>query len=139
MGNFQYLSSIFLAASMLSFGSHRATAYVSGSGDISVEDYPDIGPEAPYNPPFCGMPWSELDLDLITAVEGLDASDCGACLQVCGDYGCEYVLAVDQGGDGLDLSTGCSMYVIGNDDGRGYATWEEVDESYCYGIWTADT
>lgn len=136
MGQFQYLSSRFLAASTLLFYANQATARVSGEGSISVENYPVIGPSAPNNPPYCGMSWSELNLDLITAVEGLDFSDCGACIQVCGDSGCENVLVVDSGGSGLDLSTGCSINVIGNNNGIGYATWEQVDNGNCDGIWT---
>ena len=120
---------------MLSFGFLPVTASTVGAASISVEDYPEIGPSAPNNPPFCGMPWSQLNLNFITAVEGLQQSECGTCLQVCGSSGCVFALAVDRGGDGLDLSTGCSTNVIGNSDSRGYAEWQAVDSTNCNGIW----
>jgi hypothetical protein len=137
MGNFQRLPSILiLTLSILSFDRAHVVATVAGSGEISVENYPQIGASAPFNPPWCEMPWSELNLNRITAVQQMTKSECGKCLQVCGSSGCQYVMAVDKGGDGLDLSTGCSINVIGNNNGRGYATWHDVSSSYCNGIWS---
>ncbi|KAI9864620.1 MAG: hypothetical protein M1813_003109 [Trichoglossum hirsutum] len=114
---------------------HPAAASTSGSGDISVEDYPVFGPHSPNNPPFCGMPYDSLNLNLITAVATLTKSECGTCLEVCAKVGCANVLAVDHGGAGLDLSTGISKKVIGNDNGRGFARWKPVAKSKCKGIW----
>ena len=113
-----------------------AQAGLSGSGWVTTHDYPTDGPQAPFNPPFCGMPYAELNLDFITAVSDLEPNQCGTCLQICGDHGCDAVLAVDKGGRGLDLSTGLKGRVIGPHDDWGRVTWKPIDSQYCSGIWT---
>ncbi|KAH0542430.1 hypothetical protein FGG08_003185 [Glutinoglossum americanum] len=114
---------------------HPIAASTSGSALITVEDYPVFGPKSPNNPPFCGMPYDSLNLNLITAVQSLTQAECGTCLEVCGSAGCANVLAVDKGGVGLDLSTGISKKVIGNNNGRGNAKWKPVAKAKCKGIW----
>jgi len=106
---------------------------LTGSGIISVENYPDIGPNSPDNPPYCGMAWDSLDLNLVTAAEGLTKDQCGTCLLVCGaePNGCEYILVVDRGGRNLDLSTGISGHIIGTVDGIAWAEWRPVSEVFC--------
>ncbi|KAJ1841416.1 hypothetical protein LPJ73_006125, partial [Coemansia sp. RSA 2703] len=46
-----------------------------------------------------------------------------------------YVLAVDTGGRGLDLSKPSFGKLFNIDDGVGPATWAPVDNSNCVGIW----
>lgn len=58
------------------------------------------------NPPSCGMPYAELNLALITAVQKMDNSaTCNLCLKVSNEDKSKslYVLAVDLGGQGLDV------------------------------------
>jgi hypothetical protein len=129
------LAIVTLSVATIALYLRPAAASTSGSGLITVEDYPVFGPNAPHNPPFCGMPYDSLDLNRITAVQDLSQHECGTCIHVCGAAGCANVLAVDRGGIGLDLSTGISVSVIGNKDGRGHATWKKVDKAACHGIW----
>ena len=107
---------------------------LSGAQVITPEDYPVFGPNAPNNPPFCGYAYSSLNLNQITAVQGLDSSDCGTCIQVCGNGNCGYALVVDQGGEGLDLSTGLFSQLFGQSQTPEYATWNQVSDSNCDGI-----
>ncbi|KAJ2768138.1 hypothetical protein IWQ57_003663 [Coemansia nantahalensis] len=86
------------------------------------------------------MPYAQLDLTRITAVQALDNKvDCGQCVKVCNakdDAKFVYVLAVDLGGRGLDLSKPSFGRLFPLDDGIGPATWAPVDNSHCAGIWT---
>jgi hypothetical protein len=114
-----------------------AAGSLSGNDFISVENYPDIGFNAPESPPFCGMAWESLDLSRITAVQGLTTDQCGTCLLVCGAEAnaCAYILAVDRGGRNLDLSTGISGDIIGTTDGIAWAKWQPVSGEYCNHIY----
>src|SRR4051812_31609469 len=61
------------------------------------EDYPVFGPSAINNPPFCGMPYGELDLNRITAVPGIGFDGCYTCLKVSNaedSSKCVYVMVV---------------------------------------------
>ena len=109
----------------------QVQAGLSGAQVITPENYPDFGGYI-YNPPFCGMPYSSLDLNRVTAMQ--DGIQCGACLEVCGNNGCVDVLAIDQGGQGLDLSTGAFGQIFGQADTPAYATWNPVDGGRCAGI-----
>ncbi|KAI9782586.1 MAG: hypothetical protein M1839_004830 [Geoglossum umbratile] len=122
---------------LLSLLALTSAGVLSGNDIISVENYPDIGPNSPDNPPYCGMAWDSLDLSLVTAVQGLTKDQCGTCLLVCGaePNGCEYILAVDRGGRNLDLSTGISWHIIGTTDGIAWAEWQPVPEVYCSHIY----
>jgi hypothetical protein len=122
---------------LLSLLALTSAGTLSGNDIISVENYPDIGSNSPDSPPFCGMSWDSLDLSLITAVQGLTTDQCGTCLLVCGaePNACAYILAVDQGGRNLDLSTGISGHVIGTTDGVAWAEWEPVADEYCSHIY----
>ncbi|CAG8609990.1 2864_t:CDS:2, partial [Ambispora gerdemannii] len=127
---------ISLVVSYLAVSAHAA---LSGSQTITPEDYPVFGPKAVNNPPFCGMPYAELDLNRITAVQGLSQSECGTCLKVIGLADASksvYVLAVDSGGQGLDLSTGAFMVLFGQNQSPAGASWSPVDASHCNGIWS---
>ena len=73
-------------------------ASLNGAQVITPEDYPYIGPIAPSNPPYCGMSYSSLNLDYITAVQDLSDGNCGQCIQVCNGGGCGYAYVVDKGG-----------------------------------------
>ena len=116
---------------LLALVAHKAQAGLSGGQVITPENYPDFG-GFDNNPPFCGMPYSSLDLNRVTAVQ--DGVECGACIEVCGDNGCVSVLVIDQGGQGLDLSTGAFGQIFGQADTPAYATWNPVDGGNCDGI-----
>ncbi|KAJ2121512.1 hypothetical protein IW147_004187 [Coemansia sp. RSA 720] len=114
---------------------------LSGSGTITYHDYQSLPLEAlKYNPPACGMPYAELDMTRITAVQLIDTtSECGQCIKVCNANDLSkfvYVLAVDKGGRGLDLSKPSFGKLFNIDDGVGPAQWSVVDNSHCVGIWS---
>ncbi|KAJ1654923.1 hypothetical protein IWQ61_005230 [Dispira simplex] len=114
------------------------SAALSGSGDISTHDYIGLGAGLANNPPFCGMPYAELKLDRITAVQGLQQSECGTCIKVtCGRNPSKsvYLLAVDKGGAGLDINTQAYETLFNEPPGRAPATWEVTDSSQCAGVW----
>ncbi|KAI8075943.1 uncharacterized protein B0P05DRAFT_638533 [Gilbertella persicaria] len=85
---------------------HAAT--LSSSAKITPQDYIGLGKLALQTTyPACGMPYSELNLTRITAVQNINtASTCGLCLKVTGTNTGRsiYVLAVDLGGSGLDTN-----------------------------------
>ncbi|KAG9286026.1 hypothetical protein G9A89_022702 [Geosiphon pyriformis] len=111
---------------------------MSGNQIVTPEDYPRFGPSAVNNPPFCGMPYAELDLNRITAVQGMSQSDCGTCLKVCKSSNSSAfvnVLAVDMGGNGLDLSTGVFQILFGQENTPDSVKWFPVDTKYCDGVW----
>ncbi|KAJ2559751.1 hypothetical protein EV175_000183 [Coemansia sp. RSA 1933] len=125
----------------LVFVSYGVSANLAGSGTISYNDYQAIPlASLQYNPPSCGMPYAELDLTRITAVQQMDtATDCGKCIKVTNANNpslCVYVLAVDTGGRGLDLSKPAFGKIFDIDAGLGAAEWAPADSSYCAGIWT---
>ncbi|KAJ2523400.1 hypothetical protein H4217_000124 [Coemansia sp. RSA 1939] len=114
---------------------------LTGSGTITYHDYQAIPLSAlQYNPPSCGMPYAELDVTRITAVQQMDkATDCGQCVRVSNANDPSkfvYVLAVDTGGRGLDLSKPAFGQILNIDDGVGAATWEPVAAANCAGIWS---
>ncbi|KAJ2351168.1 hypothetical protein IWW50_000707 [Coemansia erecta] len=114
---------------------------LAGSGTITYHDYQSLPLEAlKYNPPACGMPYAELDMTRITAVQLIDTtSECGQCIKVCNANDPSkfvYVLAVDKGGRGLDLSKPSFGKLFNIDDGVGPAQWSPVDNSNCVGIWS---
>ncbi|KAJ2686752.1 hypothetical protein H4R19_006686, partial [Coemansia spiralis] len=114
---------------------------LSGSGIITYHDYQSLPLSAMMNnPPACGMSYAQLDMTRITAVQALDkSSDCGRCMKVGNahdDTKFVYVLAVDLGGRGLDLSKPSFGKLFPLDDGVGPATWTPVDASLCHGIWS---
>ncbi|KAJ1898098.1 hypothetical protein LPJ66_002960 [Kickxella alabastrina] len=133
-----FLSSLLvIAATTASF----AAATLSGTGTITYHDYQAIALELlKYNPPSCGMPYAELDLTRITAVQTMNTStDCGQCIKVTNSNDPSkfvYVLAVDTGGRGLDLSKPSFGKLFNIDDGIGPASWTPVDNSNCVGIWS---
>ncbi|KAJ2764301.1 hypothetical protein IWQ56_004538 [Coemansia nantahalensis] len=101
---------------------------LTGSGIITYHDYQALPlSSVANNPPSCGMPYAQLDLTRITAVQALDNKvDCGQCVKVCNakdDAKFVYVLAVDLGGRGLDLSKPSFGRLFPLDDGIGPATW----------------
>ncbi|KAJ1801615.1 hypothetical protein LPJ59_000104 [Coemansia sp. RSA 2399] len=119
----------------------RASANLTGSGTITYHDYQALPLSAVQNnPPSCGMPYAELDLTRITAVQQMDtATDCGKCIKVTNANNpslCVYVMAVDTGGRGLDLSKPAFGEILDIDAGVGAAQWEPADSSYCAGIWS---
>ncbi|KAJ2844744.1 hypothetical protein GGI22_006780 [Coemansia erecta] len=119
----------------------RASANLTGSGTITYHDYQALPLSAVQNnPPSCGMPYAELDMTRITAVQQMDtATDCGKCIKVTNANNpslCVYVLAVDTGGRGLDLSKPAFGKILDIDAGVGAAQWEPADSSYCAGIWS---
>ncbi|KAI8145101.1 hypothetical protein BJV82DRAFT_577348 [Fennellomyces sp. T-0311] len=126
------------ASVMLALGATAAS--LSGRGSITPQDYYGLPVNAlANNPPACGMPYAELNLALITAVEAMDTgSTCNLCLKVTnGDKSRSiHVLAVDLGGSGLDLSIPAFEYLFDQRYDASPATWETVDSSYCNGIWT---
>ncbi|KAJ1797260.1 hypothetical protein LPJ75_007077, partial [Coemansia sp. RSA 2598] len=118
-----------------------SAANLSGSGTITYHDYRAIPLDLlKYNPPSCGMPYAELDLDRITAVQQMNtATDCGQCIKITNTNDPSkfvYALAVDTGGRGLDLSKGSFGKLFNIDDGVGPASWAPADNSNCVGAWS---
>ncbi|KAJ2704437.1 hypothetical protein FB645_003289 [Coemansia sp. IMI 203386] len=116
-------------------------ASLTGSGTITYHDYEGMDANLIVNnPPSCGMPYSELDRTRITAVQLLNtATDCGQCIQVINTNDPSkfvYVLAVDTGGRGLDLSMTAFSQLFNVADGVGAAAWTPVDNSNCAGVWS---
>ncbi|KAJ2009727.1 hypothetical protein GGI04_000217 [Coemansia thaxteri] len=114
---------------------------LTGSGVITYHDYQAIPAELVVNnPPSCGMPYAQLDLTRITAVQAMNtATDCGQCIKVSNANDPSkfvYVLAVDTGGRGLDLSKPSFGKLFNIDDGVGPANWAPVSNSNCVGIWS---
>ncbi|CAO3610767.1 unnamed protein product [Cunninghamella blakesleeana] len=115
-----------------------ASAKLSGSYSITPNDYIGLPPQGLLNnPPACEMPYATLDLGRIVAVQALDKStDCNKCLKIVneqGDY--VYALAVDLGGQGLDLSTPSFKALFGQQYDATPATWSETAYSNCKGIY----
>lgn len=75
--------------------------------------------------------YDTLERDFLTAVENLQEDQCGKCLMLCGEKGCEWVLAVDRGGRGLDISKGLKGKVVGNHDDAARVEWGETADHYC--------
>ncbi|KAI9493035.1 hypothetical protein BDB00DRAFT_406077 [Zychaea mexicana] len=115
-------------------------ASLSGSATITPQDYYGLPVNAlENNPPACGMPYAQLNLALITAVEAMDtAFTCNLCLNVTNQDQSRsiYVLAVDLGGSGLDLSIPAFEYLFDQRYDASPASWSTVDDSYCAGIYT---
>ncbi|KAI9506456.1 hypothetical protein GGI25_004317 [Coemansia spiralis] len=125
------------AGLVLAYG---AKANLTGSGTITYHDYQAIAPALLVNnPPSCGMPYAQLDVTRITAVQAMNtATDCGKCIKVTNTNNPSkfvYVLAVDTGGRGLDLSEPAFGRIFDIADGVGPAEWAPADSSYCAGIW----
>ncbi|MCJ1335860.1 hypothetical protein MMC09_001134 [Bachmanniomyces sp. S44760] len=126
-----------IATSSINAAANISRRSVSGAQVITMNDY-SILEYADDNPCYCGIQYSSLQTDAIAAVEGLSKGDCGTCLKVCGAVGCVTLLAVDQGGRGLDISTGAQYGVLGADNDIGEASWEEIDREMCQGIWNGN-
>ncbi|KAJ2033560.1 hypothetical protein IW146_003172 [Coemansia sp. RSA 922] len=121
-------------------GAGLTAGLLTGSGIITYHDYQSIPAELVVNnPPSCGMPYAHLDVTRITAVQAMNkATDCGQCIKVSNANNPSkfvYVLAVDTGGRGLDLSKPSFGKLFDIDDGVGPAQWEPVSNSNCVGIW----
>lgn len=114
-------------------------AKVTGAGTITYHDYQALPLAAlANNPPSCGMPYRDLDLTRITAVQTMNVpTDCGKCLKVSNARNGKfvYVMAVDTGGRGLDLTKPAFGQLFDIADGVGPAKWEQVDGMHCQGIW----
>ncbi|KAJ1922107.1 hypothetical protein IWQ60_006612 [Tieghemiomyces parasiticus] len=127
-----------LVCALISYG--PALAALRGAQVITPQNYIDLGPVAANNPPTCGMAYASLDLTRITAVQNLDiGSDCGKCIKVINgadESKFAYVLVVDKGGRGLDVSTVTYQEVFGQSTDPAQASWSEVNASYCSGIWS---
>ncbi|KAJ1647489.1 hypothetical protein LPJ64_001152 [Coemansia asiatica] len=99
-----------------------SAANLTGSGTITYHDYDNmVLASVQNNPPSCGMPYAELDLTRITAVQQMNtATDCGKCIKVTSQADSSkfvYVLAVDTGGRGLDISKTSFGKLFNVDDG----------------------
>ncbi|KAJ1928502.1 hypothetical protein IWQ60_001976 [Tieghemiomyces parasiticus] len=91
------------------------------------------------NPPWCGLDYSydKVDLTRVTAVQSMSTSMCGACIKVTSQESSGksvYVMAIDQGGVQLDVSTDAFKKLFGSELGQFPAKWEEVASSHCSGI-----
>ncbi|KAI8391785.1 uncharacterized protein BYT42DRAFT_558071 [Radiomyces spectabilis] len=115
-------------------------ATLEGSANITPQDYYGLPAAAlANNPPACGMPYNQLNLARITAVQNMRTdSTCNLCLKVSSSQTGKsiYVLAVDMGGSGLDLSIPAFEYLFNQRYDASPAKWETVDDSYCTGIYT---
>ncbi|WP_412074636.1 hypothetical protein ACLF6K_00165 [Streptomyces xanthophaeus] len=134
------------AAALLATGLASGTAYaerpggkLEGSGPIASHNYRALANRLDSHPVSCGIPGSTMDLSRITAVEGLTGEECGTVLKVTNALDpskFEYVMAVDQGGLGLDLNTEAFSKLFGTETGRWNAHWEVVNSHYGDGIVT---
>ncbi|KXN65261.1 hypothetical protein CONCODRAFT_13214 [Conidiobolus coronatus NRRL 28638] len=109
---------------------------LKGSQLISWLNYQNMDSNSKQSPPSCGYDYSKLDLNRVTAVEGLNKSQCGACLKVTNPTSNNevYVLVIDMGGKGLDLSESSYTKLFNTTDQPLRAEWETVDNSFCDGI-----
>ncbi|KAI9294175.1 hypothetical protein K502DRAFT_274312, partial [Neoconidiobolus thromboides FSU 785] len=86
------------------------------------------------NPVMCGFLGSHMDLNRVTAVQDLTGAECGSCLKVTGNNKVVYVMAVDRGGQGLDINMSSFKELFGEETGRFDASWEVTDSGNCAGI-----
>jgi hypothetical protein len=109
---------------------------LKGDQLISFLNYSNMDSNSKKSPPSCGYDYNKLDLTRVTAVEGLDKSQCGACLKVANPTlnNEVYVLVIDMGGNGLDLSESSYIELFNTTDHPLRAKWEPVDNSFCSGI-----
>jgi len=109
-------------------------ANVVGSQPITTHDY-----LAPNDLGSCGIPYSCLDVTRVTAVQALDKSvDCGTCIKVtCTSNPAKfvYVVAIDTGGQGLDLSTPSFQDLFGINTGIFPASWAPTNPRNCLSVW----
>jgi hypothetical protein len=134
------LTSFCLAWMLVSTQYSFVNAGMTGSGVITPHNYVGMGEEVlRTHPPSCGMPYASLDITRITAVETMDTSkECGTCLKVTNTNNPSkyiYVLAVDTGGRGLDISTVAYAELFGQSTDPAPASWHPVDAVYCADIW----
>ncbi|KAJ1769419.1 hypothetical protein IW140_004338 [Coemansia sp. RSA 1813] len=118
-----------------------ALAATTGSGSVTYHDYQALPLELlKYNPPFCGMPYTSLDVTRITAVAGMTTDQCGTCLKVTNSANPSkfvYVLAVDKCMNALDISKPAFAQILDIDAGHGDVSWTPVDKSLCAGVYPA--
>ncbi|KXN65263.1 hypothetical protein CONCODRAFT_13216 [Conidiobolus coronatus NRRL 28638] len=109
---------------------------LKGDQLITWHDYEGMDANSRKNPPSCGYDYDKLDLTRVTAVESLDKSHCGACLKVANPTSKNevYVLVIDMGGRGLDLSESSYTSLFNTTDHPLRASWQPVDNSFCNGI-----
>ncbi|KAJ1737940.1 hypothetical protein H4S06_002097 [Coemansia sp. BCRC 34490] len=121
--------------------SAQAASVPAGSGLATFNDYQQFPLSTlQYNPPFCGMPYTSLDVTRITAVAGLTLDQCGTCLKVSSAADpskSTYVLAVDKCVAGLDLSKPAFAKILNIDLGKANVKWEPVDKKLCSGVYPA--
>ncbi|KAF1806204.1 hypothetical protein FB192DRAFT_1453316 [Mucor lusitanicus] len=135
------LKSALFTTLVASIASMANAADLSGSARITPQDYYGLPASAlANNPPACGMPYNQLNLARITAVANMNTgSTCNLCLKVVNSANPSkfiYVLAVDLGGSGLDLSIPSFEYLFGQRYDASPASWTTVASSYCEGIYT---
>ncbi|KAI9291439.1 hypothetical protein K502DRAFT_272853, partial [Neoconidiobolus thromboides FSU 785] len=110
---------------------------LSGSGPISTHPYQEQRSILETSQVACGIPASQMNLDRVTAVQGLDKSQCGTCLKVTSKQNglVLYIVAVDIGGQGLDMNTvAFSQLSDGETTGHVDVTWESTDAGKCAGV-----
>ncbi|KAI8053997.1 hypothetical protein BDF22DRAFT_742969 [Syncephalis plumigaleata] len=126
-------------AALMVLGVSRVEAAMVGSAKITPHDYIGLGPALLTNPPSCGMPYATLDISRITAVQAMDKSfECGTCLKVYNTLETDrfiYVLAVDTGGQGLDISIPSFDKLFGQKTDPAPASWAPTDSSNCKDIY----
>ncbi|KAF2841233.1 hypothetical protein M501DRAFT_532808 [Patellaria atrata CBS 101060] len=123
------LAVVSLVSSMVSANSMTYHDYLSLADNVN-------------NPPTCGIPYTSLDVNRITAWCGIGVEKCGTCLEVCGSRGCENVLVVDvctNSAGHLDMSPTVVRNIEGSlDAGNWVVQVTEVDQSMCSGIWNGE-
>ncbi|MGW7433348.1 hypothetical protein ACWGIN_27885 [Streptomyces sp. NPDC054861] len=112
---------------------------LTGAQPVSFHDYQALRQALEATPTFCDVPGSHLDLSRITAVQNLQPEECGTVLKVTSrsnpDIPPQYVMAVDQGGRGLDLNRDTFKTLNGGvAEGLTDVAWEPVDPAYGQGI-----
>ncbi|KAI9293604.1 hypothetical protein K502DRAFT_293511 [Neoconidiobolus thromboides FSU 785] len=117
-----------------------ALGKLQGAQHVSYHEYFASRSILQTNPVFCEIPIQQLDIEHITAVQGLEFKDCGTCLRVKSVYNSslvQYVMAIDKGGLGLDLNT-FSFKILKNNqlDGLVNVNWEVVNSLYCKDVVT---
>ncbi|KAI9294174.1 hypothetical protein K502DRAFT_342610 [Neoconidiobolus thromboides FSU 785] len=124
----------FISALVLLIFSSNINCSTSGSNRISTHYYHQDAPLLDKSPVMCGILGSHMDLDRVTAVQDLLGSECGTCLKVSGNDKVVYVMAVDKGGQGLDINMNSFKELFGEESGRFEASWEATDSGNCAGI-----
>lgn len=115
---------------------------LSGNQPVTTNYYHTQRAALAVSPVSCGIYGNDMDVNRITAVQGLSHEECGTCLRVTNPEDpskSQYVMAVDRGGRGLDLNLETFRALFnGQESGAFAAKWEVAESSKCSGIVTGN-